>query len=249
MENTKENKYEWYGLSSEVRQNLVLELQEKGYTKEMLNDHFDVNSDRTITDFMNTRGYASRNGFFIKKEQIGNISSETNPAVKKKIEKLEDENKILLEKQKELLNMVDSYKEKEDRHLDQNNKMLDIIKDYQDKEKESQNQLVSLINSDKNQTERVLSIIEYYMAQTAMIKNNETAALCMVEESINESCIELVDTSMPIPKVDGEVKRTSIRVNEVIMAAFNKVWKSKYSEYKQHDLLNLALQDFIEKYK
>ena len=33
------------------------------------------------------------------------------------------------------------------------------------------------------------------------------------------------------------------------MSDFNKLWKDKYSEYKQHDLLNLALQNFIDKYK
>lgn len=33
------------------------------------------------------------------------------------------------------------------------------------------------------------------------------------------------------------------------MAAFNEVWKEKYSEYKQHDLLNMDLQMFIDKYK
>lgn len=63
------------------------------------------------------------------------------------------------------------------------------------------------------------------------------------------SYIEVIDTSLPIPKVNGEVKRTTIRVNDTIMAAFNAVWKDKYSEYKQHDLLNLALQMFIDKYK
>ena len=58
-----------------------------------------------------------------------------------------------------------------------------------------------------------------------------------------ESYIEVVDTSMPILKIEGEIKRTTIRVNENIMSDFNKLWKDKYSEYKQHDLLNLALQN------
>lgn len=60
--------------------------------------------------------------------------------------------------------------------------------------------------------------------------------------------IEVIDTALPIPKVDGETKRTTIRVNENIMANFNSVWKKHYAEYKQHDLLNLALQMFIDKY-
>lgn len=64
----------------------------------------------------------------------------------------------------------------------------------------------------------------------------------------NDTVIELIDTSLPIPKVDGETKRTTIRVNETIMANFNNVWKKHYGEYKQHDLLNLALQEFIDKY-
>ena len=41
----------------------------------------------------------------------------------------------------------------------------------------------------------------------------------------------------------------SLRINENIMTEFNNLWKSKYSEYKQHDLLGIALQDFIKKYK
>lgn len=56
-------------------------------------------------------------------------------------------------------------------------------------------------------------------------------------------------TALPIIKEPGEIKRTTIRINENIMAEFNSVWKENYSEYKQHDLLNIALQMFIDKYK
>lgn len=55
--------------------------------------------------------------------------------------------------------------------------------------------------------------------------------------------------SLPIYKVAGEIKRTTIRVNENIMKEFNDLWRRKYSQYKQHDLLNLALQMFIDEYK
>lgn len=69
-------------------------------------------------------------------------------------------------------------------------------------------------------------------------------------ERYKESYIEYVDTSLPIPKTkQGDIRRTTIRVDGPLMDEFNKVWRGKYSEYKQHNLLNLALQIFIDKYK
>lgn len=70
-----------------------------------------------------------------------------------------------------------------------------------------------------------------------------------IREESQENYIEVVDTSMPIQKLDGEVKRTTLRINETIMNEFNELWRGKYSEYKQHDLLTIALRDFIDKYK
>lgn len=252
MENTIEKKHEWYGLSTSERENIILELQEKSYTVDMLNNYFDVRSDRVIRDFMNTRGYSCRNGYFVRKQKIEKQSSETNPAVKKKIEKLEEENKVLLEKQKELLKMISNYKEKEDKQLDQSNKMLDIIKEYQDKDKENQNQLVSLMNDDKAKNERVLSIIEYYMAQTAKIQNNPQAAIAMAtEEDIKkEEAIDVTSSTLPIPvKPDDYVERKTVRVSYRIYNNFNDLCKEKFSKYKQQDLVSLALQMFIDKYK
>lgn len=95
------------------------------------------------------------------------------------------------------------------------------------------------------QTDKIQEIIDLYD------KGNLTQALTANNEPIEpqESYIEVVDTSMPIPKIEGEIKRTTLRINENIMTEFNNLWKSKYSEYKQHDLLGIALQNFIDKYK
>lgn len=95
------------------------------------------------------------------------------------------------------------------------------------------------------QADKIQEIIDLYD------KGNLTQALTANNGPIEpqESYIEVIDTSMPIPKIEGEIKRTTLRINENIMAEFNKLWKDKYSEYKQHDLLGIALQDFINKYK
>lgn len=88
--------------------------------------------------------------------------------------------------------------------------------------------------------DKLTEIIQWY---DTMNTNTNTA------QAQPETVIEVIDTSMPIPKLDGEVKRTTIRVNETILSEFNELWRSKYSQYKQHDLLALALQLFIDKYK
>ena len=65
-----------------------------------------------------------------------------------------------------------------------------------------------------------------------------------------ESYIEVIDTSLPIPKTNPkDIRRTTIRVDSPLMDEFNHIWRSKYPEHKQHNLLNLALQMFIDKYK
>ena len=90
------------------------------------------------------------------------------------------------------------------------------------------------------QADKIQEIIDLY-DKGDLTANNEPKP--------QESYIEVIDTSMPIPKIEGEIKRTTLRINENIMTEFNNLWKSKYSEYKQHDLLGIALQDFIKKYK
>lgn len=120
-------------------------------------------------------------------------------------------------------------------------------------QQQQQNNIMPNINIDEEtimnvltvskQADKLQEIINWYDA-------NKDSSLAIKEQpNPTESYIEVIDTSLPIPKVEGEIKRTTIRVNENIMAAFNDVWKDKYSEYKQHDLLNLALQLFIDKYK
>lgn len=234
MENTKEIKHEWYELDSEAREKLVLELQDKGYNVEDLNNYFDVKTDRAITDFMNTKGYSKRNNIF-----------------KKSAKRLEEENMLLLKRQEELLNTIKLYEEKEKDQLDQNDKMLDIIKKYQEKEEENQNQLMTLINDDKAKNDRVLSIIEYYMTQTSnMQNNNNQAAITTVEDKQKEDAIDVSNLNLDIPvKPDDFVDRKTVRVSYRIYDNFNELCKSKYSKYKQQDLVSLALQMFIDKYK
>lgn len=234
MENTKDEKYEWSQLNSDTKKELVLKLQSEGYTKSMIKDLLNANSERAINEFMNTVGYESRKGIYKIKYEI-----------------LEEEKNILLEKQKELNCIIDTLNEKEKNQLDQNNKMLDIIKEYQNKERENQNQLVSLINDDKAKNERVLSIIEYYMAQTANIQNNNTqAAITTQEGKQKEEAIDVTNLELPIPvKPDDFVDRKTVRVSYRIYNNFNDLCKSKFPRYKQQDLVSLALQMFIDKYK
>lgn len=97
--------------------------------------------------------------------------------------------------------------------------------------------LLNMVSLSK-QHNKIQEIIEWF-------DNRDAAEEATIE---SDTIIELIDTSLPIPKVTGETKRTTIRVNENIMANFNNVWKKRYGEYKQHDLLNLALQEFIDKY-
>lgn len=119
-------------------------------------------------------------------------------------------------------------------------------------EPQQQNNMMANINIDEEIITNVLAVSKQADKLQEIINWYDTVKdinLVAATTDPEESYIEIVDTSLPIPKVDGEIKRTTIRVNDKIMAAFNKVWKEKYSEYKQHDLLNLALQMFIEKYE
>lgn len=125
-----------------------------------------------------------------------------------------------------------------------NNNMLQNINNIQIDEDTIMN-----ILSVSKQSEKIQEIINWY--DTNRISDNPTAYADTINtvQAPVESYIEVIDTSLPIPKVDGEIKRTTIRVNENLMKEFNDVWKQNFSEYKQHDLLNLALQMFIDKYK
>jgi hypothetical protein len=69
------------------------------------------------------------------------------------------------------------------------------------------------------------------------------------KDALQGEYIEVIDTTMPIEKLEGEIKRTTIRINEHVMDEFNNLWREKYFKYKQHDLLAIALKDFIKKYK
>lgn len=120
-------------------------------------------------------------------------------------------------------------------------------------QKQQQNNIIPNINIDEETIMNVLTVSKQADKLQEIINwydKNKNSSLAFKQQSEpTESYIEVIDTSLPIPKVEGEIKRTTIRVNENIMAAFNEVWKEKYSEYKQHDLLNMALQMFIDKYK
>ena len=59
-----------------------------------------------------------------------------------------------------------------------------------------------------------------------------------------------VKIALEFPNREGDlIERKTVRVNYRVFDDFNKLWRSKYKEYKQHDLISLALQDFINKYK
>lgn len=111
-----------------------------------------------------------------------------------------------------------------------------------------QNNMLPNIQIDDETIFNIMSLSKQYDKIQEIIDSYDNGTLS-TNNGPTESYIEVVDTSMPILKIEGEIKRTTIRVNENIMSDFNKLWKDKYSEYKQHDLLNLALQNFIDKYK
>ena len=96
------------------------------------------------------------------------------------------------------------------------------------------------------QADKIQEIIDLYD------KGNLTQALTAnnVKEEPQESYIEIIDTSLNIPvKPDDHVDRKTVRVSYRIYDEFAALCKEKYPEYKQQDLVSLALQDFIDKYK
>ena len=96
------------------------------------------------------------------------------------------------------------------------------------------------------QADKIQEIIDLYD------KGNLTQALTAnnVKEEPQESYIEIIDTSLNIPvKPSDFVDRKTVRVSYRIYDEFATLCKEKYPEYKQQDLVSLALQDFIDKYK
>ena len=96
------------------------------------------------------------------------------------------------------------------------------------------------------QADKIQEIIDLYD------KGNLTQALTAnnAKEEPQESYIEIIDTSLNIPvKPSDFVDRKTVRVSYRIYDEFAALCKEKYPEYKQQDLVSLALQDFIDKYK
>lgn len=96
------------------------------------------------------------------------------------------------------------------------------------------------------QADKIQEIIDLYN------KGDLTQALTAnnVKEEPKESYIEIIDTSLNIPVLPTDyIERKTVRVSYRIYDDFVALCKEKYSEYKQQDLVSLALQDFIDKYK
>lgn len=96
------------------------------------------------------------------------------------------------------------------------------------------------------QADKIQEIIDLYN------KGDLTQALTDNNESKpEESYIEIIDTSLPIPKEqEGDIiERKTFRVNVRIYNEFMNFCKEKYPEYKQKDLMSLAFQMFMDKYK
>lgn len=59
-----------------------------------------------------------------------------------------------------------------------------------------------------------------------------------------------IKTTLEFPHKEGDIiDRKTIRVNHRIFDDFNNLWRKKYKEYKQQDLISLALEEFVNKYK
>ncbi len=93
------------------------------------------------------------------------------------------------------------------------------------------------------QTDKIQEIIDLYDKGALSANNNEPKP--------QESYIEIIDTSLPIPKEqEGDIiERKTFRVNVRIYNEFMDFCKEKYPEYKQKDLMSLAFQMFMDKYK
>lgn len=96
------------------------------------------------------------------------------------------------------------------------------------------------------QADKIQEIIDLYN------KGDLTQVLTANNEpKPEESYIEIIDTSLPIPKEqEGDIiERKTFRVNVRIYNEFMNFCKEKYPEYKQKDLMSLAFQMFMDKYK
>lgn len=95
------------------------------------------------------------------------------------------------------------------------------------------------------QSDKIQEIITWFDTDRTLIDSTNITG-----QATTESYIEVIDTSLPIPKTNQEdIRRTTIRVDGPLMDEFNHIWKTNFPEHKQHNLLNLALQMFIDKYK
>lgn len=97
------------------------------------------------------------------------------------------------------------------------------------------------------QHDKIQKIIEWFDEN----KNNDISIDNNKESITPTEYIEVIDTSLPIPEtLEGDkVDRKTFRVNYRIYDDFMDLAKRKYPEYKQQDLMTLALQMFIDKYK
>lgn len=95
------------------------------------------------------------------------------------------------------------------------------------------------------QADKIQEIIDLYN------KGDLTQVLTANNEpKPKESYIEIIDTSLNIPVLPTDyIERKTVRVSYRIYDNFVALCKEKYPEYKQQDLVSLALQDFIDKYK
>lgn len=64
----------------------------------------------------------------------------------------------------------------------------------------------------------------------------------------DNNVIEVIDTGIQLPEVT-EIIRTTVRLDSVILNDFVLLCKTKYKIYKQYDIWNLALKEFIDKNK
>lgn len=108
-----------------------------------------------------------------------------------------------------------------------------------------ENTIMNLMTLSK-QSDKLQEIIDLY-------NRGELAAPLTAnkaQEEPQESYIEIIDTSLKIPvKATDHVERKTVRVSYRIYDDFMDLCKEKYPEYKQQDLVSLALQDFIDRYK
>lgn len=202
-------KHEWYSLAPIQRIQLILDLLDKGYTTDMLNEYFDVKTKRVINDFMNSRGYRKKNNTYVLKQEITHSTHTPNTQ-----------------------NIKQQY---------------NVLPNIQIDEET----IINLLNLSKRASifQEIADLYEKGKSVEFLTNAALNASKDISKDTLQGECIEVIDTTMPIEKLEGEIKRTTIRINEHVMDEFNNLWREKYFKYKQHDLLAIALKDFIKKYK